>query len=238
MGWHLAELPRTVTAILFRYLFTDLTAGRTVVETLRQVFLSGASITAPFVVTLVVLGVVFDFVAGVLSPFARALTLLGLTGGQNGMVAQGLTLAILLGVVFLAGVIAESGPTTGVQRGLGRAMAAVPGVGSVYTSFDRMSAVMLDSDVQSFREVKLIEFPHAGVYSLAFQTSEVRDDSASGGDGEKMLVLFVPLAPNPVMGGFMVCVPAHRVRDVDMTVQEAFQAVVTSGVAMTDSLRS
>jgi uncharacterized membrane protein len=44
-------------------------------------------------------------------------------------------------------------------------------------------------------------------------------------------VLFVPMAPNPVMGGHLLCVPTDRVIDVDMTVQAAFQAIVTSGVA-------
>jgi uncharacterized membrane protein len=115
------------------------------------------------------------------------------------------------------------------------AVESIPGVGSVYTGFDRMSEVMLDGDARSFREVKLVEFPHAGVYSLAFQTASVPDATPPGADEEGMLVLFVPLAPNPVMGGFMVCVPEDQVHDVDMTVEEAFRAIVTSGVAMPDT---
>lgn len=237
MGWPLSQLPRAAAAPV-RYLSMDAVVGRSLVETVRQIFMSGASVTTPFVVTILILGVVFDFVANVIAPLARALTLFGLAGGQGGIVAQVATLAILAGVVFLAGLVAETGPTTGVERGLGRAVEAVPGVGSVYSSFDRMSEVMLDSDAESFRDVKLLEFPVAGVYSLAFQTSEVLDQTAGDGEGAEMLVLFVPLAPNPVMGGFMVCVPASQVRDVDMTVQEAFQAMVTSGVAMTESLEA
>ena len=235
MGWHLSEAVRTFVTVAFRYLPMDPLVGRTLTETLRQVLLSGASVTVPFVITLLVLGVVLDFVSGILAPFARVVTMLGLTGGQEGAIAQVLTLGIIIGIVFLAGILVESDSNTGVERGLARLVEAVPGVGSVYTSFDRMSDVMLDSDSTSFKEVKLVEFPHADVYSLAFQTSEIPGDSSDEGDDERMLVLFVPLAPNPVMGGFMVCVPDHRVKDVDMTVQEAFQAIVTSGVAMTRS---
>lgn len=234
MGWHLTEFPRTVIASLLRYSLTDLVTGRTIIEIVRGVLLSGISLMAPFVVTIVVLGFVFDFVANLLTPFARALTLLGFTGGRTGVVAHGLTLAIMLGVVFLLGVFADTRPVQDIHSGLGRVVEAVPGVGSVYASFDRMSDVMLDGDIKSFREVKLIEFPHAEVYSLAFKTSEFTETTVDGRD-ETMIVLFVPLAPNPVMGGFMVCVPAHRVRDVDMTVQDAFQAIVTSGVAMSRS---
>ena len=232
MGWPLTGTLRSLLGLFVRVFSTDLSLGRTLIETVRQVLLSGASITIPFVVTILVLGIVFDFVTSSLGPFVQALTLLGITEGQGGIVAQGLALAILLGIVFMAGVFAESGPTTGVSSGLGRAVGALPGIGSVYNSFDRMSDVMLDGDVQSFREVKLIEFPQDDIFSLAFLTSEVESGTASD---EKMLVLFVPLAPNPVMGGFMVFVPAHRVRDIDMTIEEAFQAIVTSGVALADS---
>jgi len=165
------------------------------------------------------------------------------TSGLSGPLAQALTLLVLLGVVVLAGVLVESSPETGVERRLGSAVEAVPAVGSVYSSFDRMSEVMLESDTGSFQEVKLVEFPHADVYSLAFLTSEVATPPPGASPPEDpddpeetgMVVLFVPLAPNPVMGGFMVCVPPDRVADVDMTVQEAFQAIVTSGVAMADA---
>ena len=46
-----------------------------------------------------------------------------------------------------------------------------------------------------------------------------------------METLFLPLAPNPVMGGFLINVPAERVYDVDLTVEEGVRAIVTSGVA-------
>ncbi|MFB6305090.1 MAG: hypothetical protein ABEH47_07980, partial [Haloferacaceae archaeon] len=43
--------------------------------------------------------------------------------------------------------------------------------------------------------------------------------------------LFLPLAPNPVMGGYVLHVEADRVVDVDLTVEEGVQSIVTSGVA-------
>jgi len=46
-----------------------------------------------------------------------------------------------------------------------------------------------------------------------------------------MVTLFMPMAPNPVMGGHAVHVPTSRVHDVDMTVEEGVHSIVTSGVA-------
>jgi uncharacterized membrane protein len=203
---------------------------RFTVEAFRQVLVSGVSVAGPLVVTFVVLGAVLDFLSDLLAPFARVLMLLGLTAGQDGVLAQAVTVLSLVAIVVLTGVLAETNSTSNAVHGIGRYVEAVPGVGSVYSSFNQMSDVMLEDNSEAFKEVKLVEFPHEEVYSLAFKTSEVAD---AGGDG--MAVLFVPMAPNPVMGGFMVCVPEERVRDIDMTVQEAFQAIITSGITMSGS---
>lgn len=232
MGIPLAGTLRTLTSVLMRVVSVDIGLGQTLSHTVRQVLVSGVSVTLPFVVTAVVLGVVFDFLGNTLAPLVQALTYVGLAPGTGGLVDQGFAVAILMGVVVLAGVLSESGSAVGVGRSVGSVVEALPAIGSVYTSFDRMSEVMLDGEGRSFREVKLVEFPHEDVYSLAFLTSEVRPGTVGE---EKMLVLFVPLAPNPVMGGFMVFMPEDRVRDVDLTVEQAFQGIVTSGVAITDT---
>lgn len=223
---------KTFIALVVRYLPAMPFLDRFTSEAIRQVLLSGVSVAGPLVVTLVVLGAVLDFLSNILAPLVHVLTILGLTGGQEGIIAQAVTLLALVAVIFLTGVLAETKSTSGAVNGFGRYVEAVPGIGSVYSSFDQMSDVMLESDTNGFKEVKLVEFPHEGVYSLAFKTSAVAETDA-GGDG--MSVLFVPMAPNPVMGGFMVCVADDQVQDIDMTVQEAFQAIITSGVAMSGS---
>jgi uncharacterized membrane protein len=47
-----------------------------------------------------------------------------------------------------------------------------------------------------------------------------------------MRTLFMPMAPNPVMGGHVVFVPDRRIVDVELTVDEGIRALVTSGVAL------
>jgi len=228
----LGGVTRAAIALLVRYLPATPLLERFTGEAVRQVLLSGVSVAGPLVVTLVVLGAVLDFLGNILAPLVHVLTVLGLTGGQEGIIAQGVTMLAIVAIVFVTGVLAETNSTSGAVDGFGRYVEAVPGVGSVYSSFDQMSDVMLESETQGFKEVKLVEFHHEGIYSLAFKTSAV--DGADPGE-EGMSVLFVPMAPNPVMGGFMVCVADDQVQDIDMTVQEAFQAIITSGVAMSGS---
>jgi hypothetical protein len=95
-----------------------------------------------------------------------------------------------------------------------------------------MGDIVLESEGQNFRDVKLVEFPDDGAYTLGFVTTETPDMLANPAGHDQMYTMFLPLAPNPVMGGHLVHLPAQKVIDVDMTVEEGIQAVVTSGVAV------
>ena len=225
-------LVRRIPGTLSRVLPFDLAFLRVLLDSAWTVVHSGATITAPFLVTAAVIGFVLNFVANVLAPFVAVLSLTGVTAGHHPIVASAITVLALFTLVVAVGVANETGVDRRFRGRVGRTVEGIPAVGSVYTSFDRMSDALFASDSQSFKEVKLIEFPHDDLYSLAFVTSELPADV---GAGENMHVCFVPLAPNPVMGGFMVCVAEENIYDIDLTVQQAFQAIVTSGVAIQSS---
>jgi len=108
----------------------------------------------------------------------------------------------------------------------------VPGVGSVYQGFRQMSDAMLESDGGNFREVVLVEFPTEDAYTLAFVTSETPETVAAPAESGEMRTLFMPMAPNPVMGGHVLFVPERRIVDVGLSVEEGIRALVTSGVAL------
>lgn len=45
------------------------------------------------------------------------------------------------------------------------------------------------------------------------------------------MTVFRPMAPTPVMGGFVLHVDAGRVSDVDMSVEAGIRSIVSSGIA-------
>ena len=47
-----------------------------------------------------------------------------------------------------------------------------------------------------------------------------------------MTTLFMPMAPNPVMGGFVLHVENDHVYDIDISVEEGIQSIVSSGVTV------
>jgi uncharacterized membrane protein len=206
-----------------------------VAEDVKRTLLTGAAVTVPLIITLLVLTLLLDFLVGLMSPVAGVLNQAGITSGVEDVLVQALALVTLVGVVFAVGVVAERRPDdAGVATTFDAAMERLPAIGSVYTGVNRMSEVLLDSDTNSFQEVKLVEFPHTETYSIAFLTASAPEAVEVAAGHSDMVSLFVPFAPNPFMGGQLITVPERRVHDVDMTVEEGVRAVVTSGVAVDD----
>jgi uncharacterized membrane protein len=94
-----------------------------------------------------------------------------------------------------------------------------------------MTDTMMESDADSFRSVKLVEFPVQGTYVIGFETAEPPTSVREAVGDEDMVTMFVPLAPNPVMGGFLTHAPRGNVHDIDMSVEEGIRSIVTSGIA-------
>ena len=205
--------------------------AHTTYQLLRDATLTGLTVVVPVVITFYVLVAALDLLLGAFDPLVNLLAFLGV--GEN----VSTTLVKLAGILTLAAIIFVTGFIARFRSGqraidyFDHVLTAVPGVGSVYDSFRRMGDVMLDSDEQNFRDVKLLEFPHEGTYTLGFETTHTPERIQEAASEGEMETLFLPFAPNPVMGGFLVHVPAERVLDVDMTVEEGLTTVMTTGVA-------
>lgn len=198
---------------------------------LRRIFVRGLTISLPILITIIVFFFVVDFVAGLLDPavflFRQAL---GIEPGVSDTVLAGLSLAVLMLLVLLVGFGAESRyGSGGIERRLERAMVHVPGLGTIYSSVHELSDMLIDSDTESFRAVKVIEYPLEGTYALGFLTAQSGGPVSGATDEDDLVTIFLPMAPNP-MGGFLLHVPADRVHDVDLTVQEGVKTLLTTGV--------
>lgn len=202
---------------------------------LQQALLSGIALTVPFFVTVLVLLWAFNFVANALSPLVELLAVFGPASGMGSLVREAIAAAVLLGLILAVGLAAQHGPNTGIGRRIDVLMGELPGIGSIYSSVDRMSEVMVEGDTESFREVKLVEFPQQESFAIAFLTAESPAAIEDAAGYEEMQTLFVPMAPNPVMGGHLLSIPTERIHDVDLTVEEGMQAIVTTGMAIDEN---
>lgn len=198
----------------------------------RTSLATGAAIAVPPLVTVVVVWYVASLLADAISPFVLALSWVPGTG-QNALFLQAATVTILVLVIGSIGYLAAY-RTVGQRLGerFDAFAASLPGVGPLYGSLDRMSELLVDADTESFRDVKLLEYPTEGSYVIAFETSEPPQVVLDAADAGEMVTLFMPMAQNPVLGGFVVHVSTDRVVDVDLTVEQGIRSIVTSGVAL------
>lgn len=228
-------------------------AGRTLYGRTLNVLMTGVAIIVPFVITVYVLGVALEFVRKAFEPFVGLLRWLGVIGffeaialDQVGFLrllvqmnvyipvmrflAEFIALAVLVVVIFVVGTTGRNRFGEQIVDGLDRTIAAVPGVGTVYTSFRRMGNVMVEGGTENFKDVKLVEW-RDGVYVIGFVTDDTGPDADRPVGSGDLVTVFVPLAPNPVTGGFLTYVARDRLVDVDMSLEEGIRNILTSGVA-------
>jgi uncharacterized membrane protein len=208
--------------------------GPGVRDYVRRSLLTGLALTVPLLVTVLVLVFALDFLANALDPLVIGMERsFGFTESLSRVALQAIAASLLVGIILVVGTVAESQYGGGrIERRVDETISRIPGIGSIYESLNEMSKVLLSRDTDSFKEVKLVEYPGPGSYTLAFLTAEPGEAVKEATGHQEMVSLFMPMAPNPFMGGFVIHVSADQVYDVDMTVEEGIQAIVSSGIAV------
>ena len=104
----------------------------------------------------------------------------------------------------------------------------IPVVKSIYSSVKQVSDTLLSDKGNAFRKALLVEFPREGSWTIAFLTGTPDRSVAPHLPGEHVSV-YVPTTPNPT-GGYFLMLPRTRVRELDMTVDEALKYIISMGV--------
>lgn len=107
----------------------------------------------------------------------------------------------------------------------------LPFVAKVYTSVRQLLDTMMAKKDTSQRVV-LIDFPVAGQKSIGFLTRTLTDASS----GRALAAVLVPNAINPT-SAFLQILPAERVIETEMTMEQAMSMIMTGGAVGPDSIR-
>ncbi|MFN9870751.1 MAG: DUF502 domain-containing protein [Cyanobacteriota bacterium] len=108
----------------------------------------------------------------------------------------------------------------------------IPLAGSVYKTLKQLLETFLRDNSSRFRRVVLVEYPRPGLYALGFVTG-VLASSLQADFEDTMLSVFIPTAPNPTTGWYAV-VPETSVRDIDLSVEDAFRTIISAGIVSPD----
>jgi uncharacterized membrane protein len=104
----------------------------------------------------------------------------------------------------------------------------IPVVNSIYSSVKQISDTLFSSSGQAFRKALLVQWPHEGMWTIAFMTGTPGADVAAHLPADCVSV-YVPTTPNPT-GGYFVIVPREKVIELDMSVDQALKYIISMGV--------
>jgi uncharacterized membrane protein len=138
----------------------------------------------------------------------------------------GLGIILVVLVLYLVGLISGNWLGRKALDLVDRLTQRIPVVKTIFHLGKQVSTSLALPEHRAFQRVVLVEPFQRGVWSVGFVTGTVRE---AGRVGRKLIKVFVPTAPNPT-AGFLVMVAERRVRDLDWSVPEALNAIVSAGV--------
>ena len=106
----------------------------------------------------------------------------------------------------------------------------LPVIRKVYSSVKQVTDYLFDERRIGFNRVVAVEYPRHGTWAIAFVTGEgILDVRAAA--NEPVVSVLIPTSPVPGTG-FTVMVRKSEVLDLNMTVDEAIQYIVSCGVVI------
>lgn len=192
---------------------------------LRRYFISGLLVWVPVWVTVLVIMFVIELLDASLTFIPEAYhpdKLLGIHIPGLGVI---LTLLLITGTGMLVTNIIGNRLVEWSERFISR----IPLVRTIYQSVKQVLTTVFSTNGQAFRKVMLVEYPRAGSWSIAFQTSNGFHEAVDKLQENDLVTVFVPTTPNPT-SGFLILVPRKDVRPLNMAVDDALKMVISLGV--------
>jgi uncharacterized membrane protein len=133
-----------------------------------------------------------------------------------------LALLLLLFMLYCLGFFVHRG----LRRSVDWVLLRIPLISVIYDSLQAMvKTLKKPPEPNRPQRMVLVEFPHPGIKVPAFVTATCRDVET-----QKVLVcVYVPTTPMPTSGYFLL-VPEEKVTELDWSVEQTLQAIVSGGL--------
>ncbi len=196
---------------------------------LRKWFFTGLLVIVPGVITIAVL----NWIVGTLDQTLQILPLAWQPDKLLGFHIPGFGVLLTLLILLVVGATASNfAGRKLVQLGDGL-VSRIPVVRSIYSSVKQVSDTLFSESGNAFRTAVLVQWPHEGVWTVAFITGTPNGEVAAYLRDEFVSV-YVPTTPNPT-GGYFVMVRKSDCVELDMSVDAALKYIISMGVVAPSS---
>lgn len=137
-------------------------------------------------------------------------------------------IVLVLFIIIITGVLMSNLIGRKLVRIWENLLTKIPGFRGIYSALKQLSDTVLSPSGNSFKKALLIEYPRRGLWTIAFQTGHYQGEIADK-IGEEIINIYIPTTPNPT-SGFFILLPKKDTIELDMSVDEAFKLVISTGV--------
>jgi uncharacterized membrane protein len=197
---------------------------------LQKYLLRGLALSIPGIITISLLTAVCGLADKLLGPFTRLFIRIVvpswmLVGPFKDGDSSLLSFIFLLVLLTTGGAFVSWKYGERMVRAFEGLLIAVPGIGYIYQSTQKLSEVLDTSKKNAFQRMVLIPYPHAGCLTIGF----VSGTTVIGQNGQEVVHLrvVIPAPPTGVQG--IVLVKESDAIDIPMDVDDGIQFYVSLG---------
>jgi len=192
-------------------------------KNLRNYFISGLLFWIPLGLSIVVIKFFLELINDIVPPEYLPETLFNLEGSIPG---SGIIWVIL--IIMVTGALVSNFIGKKLLSLWEKLLNRIPGFRGIYNALKKLSDTVLSASGDSFKKALLVEYPRKGMWTIAFQTGNYHGEVEKK-IGEEIINIYVPTTPNPT-SGFFIMLPKNDVIELDMSVDEAFKLIISTGV--------
>ena len=141
-----------------------------------------------------------------------------------------LFLALFVLILYIVGKSLAAGMGRLVVGSFERLIQRLPVIRNVYSAVKQVTDFIFTEHEIEFNRVVAVEYPRRGIWSIGFVTGESMLDIRSAAN-EPVLSVLMPTSPMPATG-FTITVRKSETIDLDITIDQAIQFVVSCGVVV------
>lgn len=197
---------------------------------LQANFFTGLAVVLPAVISIAVVVWLFGTVSNItntlLFAVPREWKYINGTRGDIHWYWSLAALALAIALVTLVGRLARHYLGRKLIETGDNLLLRLPLLNKIYSTVKQVKEAFAGNK-SSFKEAVLVEFPHPGIYSLGFITSDQRNEVQLK-TPEQVWSIFVPTTPNPTTG-FLIFVPESKMVRLDMTVADTIKTIISLG---------
>ncbi|MCX5867852.1 MAG: DUF502 domain-containing protein [Proteobacteria bacterium] len=193
---------------------------------LKKYFLAGILVVVPLIITIYLIMLFISWTDNFLDfipPSFHPRSYIPIPG-------WGFIMAVL--IILVTGMVTTNYLGRGILHFWNTQVGRIPLIRNIYGSVRQLMESLFMQSGKHFQRVVLIEFPRPGIYAIAFITSRARVETIAK-TGKKLINLFLPTAPNPT-SGFFIMLPEDEITELDISVEDAFKMIISGGILSED----